>query len=85
MPSKEGEGEDKHSHAHGLPVCNAITKHRSHCSGENGSMDKFSKRWSRLKWILLAWKPLLKVKFCVIIAWEIPSDVKKVFVIVGLV
>ena len=26
MPSKEGEGEDKHSHAHGLPVRNAITK-----------------------------------------------------------
>ena len=25
MPSKEGEGEDKHSHAHGLPVRNAIT------------------------------------------------------------
>ena len=33
----------------------------------------------------LGMKPLLKVTFCVIIAWEIPSDVKKVFVIVGLV
>ena len=26
MPSKKGEGEDKHSHAHGLTVRNAITK-----------------------------------------------------------
>ena len=26
MPSKKGEGLDKHSHAHGLPVRNAITK-----------------------------------------------------------
>ena len=51
----------------------------------NGSMDKFWKRWSGLKCVLLAWKPLLKVTFCVIIAWAIPSDVKKVFVIVGLV
>ena len=33
----------------------------------------------------LGMKPLLKVTFCVIIDWEIPCDVKKVFVIVGLV
>ena len=33
----------------------------------------------------LGMKPLLKVTFFAIIAWEIPSDVKKVFVIVGLV
>ena len=33
----------------------------------------------------LGMKPLLKVTFCVIIAWTIPSGVKKVFVIVGLV
>ena len=45
----------------------------------NGSMDKFWKRWSGLKCVLLAWKPLLKVTFCVIIAWAIPSDVKKSF------
>ena len=45
----------------------------------NGGMDKFWKWWSGLKCILLAWKPLLKVKFCAIIAWEIPSDVKKIF------
>ena len=49
-------------------------------------MDKFSKKWSGLKWILLAWKPLLKVTLCVIITLEIPSDVKKIiFGIVGLV
>ena len=49
-------------------------------------MDKFSKRWSGLKWILLVWKPLLKVTLCVIIALEIPSDVKKIiFGNVGLV
>ena len=45
----------------------------------NCNMDKFWKRLSGLKCILLAWKPLLKVIFCVIIAWEIPSDVKIVF------
>ena len=45
----------------------------------NGSMDKFWKWWSGLKCMLLAWKPLLKVKFCAIIAWEIPSDVKQIF------
>ena len=33
----------------------------------------------------LGMKPLLKVTFCVIIAWAIPFDAKKVFVIVGLV
>ena len=33
----------------------------------------------------LGMKPLLKVTFCVIIAWAIPFDFKKVFVIVGLV
>ena len=33
----------------------------------------------------LGMKPLLKVTFCVIIARAIPFDVKKVFVIVGLV
>ena len=39
----------------------------------------------RAKVHTLTWKPLLKVKVCAIIAWEIPSDVKKNFVIVGLV
>ena len=33
----------------------------------------------------LGMKPLLKVTFCVIIAWAIPFDGNKVFVIVGLV
>ena len=45
----------------------------------NGSMDKCWKRWSGLKCILLAWKSPLKVTFCVIVVWAIPSDVKKFF------
>ena len=45
----------------------------------NGSMYKCWKRWSGLKCILLAWKPPLKVAFCVIVVWAIPSDVKKFF------
>ena len=52
MPSKEGEGEDKHSHAHGLPVRNAITKGCEMKLTVNG-----------MKNIIVVWKYLIYSSF----------------------